>query len=495
MNGAAESRRKLDAMAKVMGPSFDAAGWAPASKIILEVRAVPTCFVQVDRVTRVHGWPTDRFTLVHGPSNNGKSAFVLGLLRSFLERAHFGALIDAERTTPATWARQMIGSDLLESGAFRALYPTSYEGTVDAVRAWAEAIGDARAKGKIDKDTSGLLVLDSIRKLVPKRLLEKLLKEGSEGDDDARDHRGKKKQAAGVDGMSGRAAMYKAALNSAWMDELAILLPQCGVGMAVIAREYENSDPGLNFGAADFKLGGGKSLFFESSLVVRIMRESFVKEKTAKEELTVGERHRVEIHKTKVGEKDERIPRAYFHTSNGVSSPTGFDFARDVLELGVEFGTVEQRGSNLYFDGERLGQGEVQAVRRLHEDAHLFARVDGAVRAAMRPIPVNVVPSIVITQHEESQVLADLRAKCEADGKAWTEKYGETALAAWRAARASGIAAQFVGPEAGGAGTQEVPTLPSMGHARKVAPRGSAGASKKAKSSGKAKTKRKGSKR
>ncbi len=377
-----EATRKKLKLFEAIGKEFEGKGWAPAAQVLTEVRAVPTCFPQVDRILRVGGWPTDRFTLIHGDSNGGKTAFGLGLLASFLALDHFGAFIDAEGTTPLTWARQLLGS-LVDHPAFRMMQPSSYEGTVDAVRAWAETIGNAKAKGQIPVETTGLLLLDSIRKLVPKRLLEKLLKEGSEGsDEEPEDGKRKKKQPAGVDGMGGRAAMYKAALNSAWMDELTLLLRQCGVGMAVIGREYEDSDTGpMNFAGPDYKLGGGKALNFEASARVRIVKAGTVKDG----ERVVGERHRVELHKTKVGVKEEKIPVGYFHTSNGALVPVGFDRARDVLELAEEHGIVEQSGSWYSFCGERLGQGESAAVKRIATSSALLESIEGEVRKYFMP--------------------------------------------------------------------------------------------------------------
>ena len=51
-------------------------GFRPASEVLTVVRAVPTCFIQVDHATRVDGWPIERFTMGHGPSNHGKAGAI-----------------------------------------------------------------------------------------------------------------------------------------------------------------------------------------------------------------------------------------------------------------------------------------------------------------------------------------------------------------------------------------------------------------------------------
>lgn len=366
VNSAAKARAGVDSFA-ALGEEFDAIGWPQASKIVKEVRAVPTCFVQLDAVTDVGGWPTDRFTLVHGPSNKGKSAFLLGLLASFVQRRHFASLIDAEGTTPAKWARELMGESF-DSPLFRAMYPTTYEGTVDNVRAWCELVGNLRETGKVDRDTTGLIGLDSIRKLVPKRLLEKLMKEGSEGSqEDEERSKYRKKTPGGIDGMGGRAAQYKAALNSAWMDELTLLLRQCGVGMVAIGREYANGAKSTGFSSEpDYLLGGGQSLIFESSLRVRIADSYQV---TDGEKRLQGFEHFGEVHKTKIGAKAQRVPVFKFHTMAGDGS--GFDRARDVFDLAVERGVIEQRGSHFSFGDVKLGQGEERAIVALRGGSNL----------------------------------------------------------------------------------------------------------------------------
>lgn len=342
--------------------------WRPAAEVLTAVRAVPTCFIQVDRATQVEGWPIERIATVHGPSNHGKTAFCHGIGLSFLQRGHFYGFIDAEYTTPARWLKELMGRYARHPG-FVALRPQSFEQTVDAVRQFAETIGESRDKGDIEPDTSAIVVVDSIRKLIPERLLAKILAEGAEG------------KKGSVDGMSGRGAMYKAALQSQWMDELVPLLARTGTGMIVITREADdpNADArDLMFDAA-WKVQGSKSLVYDASLVVRITRESWVKEGPKDDPTIVGERHLARIWKTKVGSKDEgKHADAYFHTSNGHGAPIGFDPARDVFELALQLGIIEQAGAWYSVGGKRLGQGEAKAIHALREGP--LAEIEQEVR-------------------------------------------------------------------------------------------------------------------
>jgi len=93
----------------------------------------------------------------------------------------------------------------------------------------------------------------------------------------------------------------------------------------------------------------------------------------------VGERHRLDIFKTKVAGKAVKVPAAYFHTSNGALCPRGFDPARDLLELMQGAGLVE--GSAwLSWQGRRLAQGKENALKRLRSDAGLYAELEADAR-------------------------------------------------------------------------------------------------------------------
>lgn len=324
-------RKKLGAALTGIATRF--AGFRPARETLKPVRAVPTMWPQVDHAIGVGGWPTERNATIHGPSNEGKTLFTFGLELSFLEREHFVLHVDAERTSPITWVRALMGP-LADSDRFFATRPDTYEQCVDEVRNFCETIEGLRGEKKIHADTCGLIVVDSLRKLVPENILAKIKRHGAEG------------EKGSVDGMSGRAAMIRAAMNAAWLDELVPLLERTGCAFVAIARESE--DP--NASADDVKYGrgykvqGGKALIYDASLVVRIDRDAggWIKEGSEKNEHVVGERHRVTIKKTKVSERDEKEVLTFFHS---LLSPAAFDFARDLIHFGVAVGVVRKSDS------------------------------------------------------------------------------------------------------------------------------------------------------
>jgi len=353
---------RLEALGKVAG-GFER--WRPATEVLTKVRSVPTVFPQVDVATRVGGWPIERMTLLHGPSNEGKTAFAIGLGMSFLRGDHFYGHVDAERTTDEEWLRKLMGDDVEHPG-FVARRPDTFEETVEAVREFAKAIASARDSGDLPEDTSGILVVDSLRKLVPQDMLKRLEEEAVK---------------KGVDGLGGRAAMLKAAMNAAWFDELIPLLHRTGTGLVIISRESENANK--EPWEPDWKLTGGRAQFYDSSLVARVTRGWA---KDTKDGPVVGERHRVRIYKTKVGGKEGRYTDAFFHTSNGTVSSFGFDRARDVFEMAEECGAVRSAGGRYSTeDGEQLGHGKAAALRSVREDPKTLSYLEEEARRRFEP--------------------------------------------------------------------------------------------------------------
>jgi recombination protein RecA len=357
-NTAMQAAKKIDNLGKI-ADLFS--GFAPAVQVLTNVKAVPTIFHQFNRGVGVGGWPTQRIAMIHGPSNHGKTQFLLGLNLSFLIASHYAAHVDAELTTPEAWVRELMG-DYADSRCFRAMRPRNYEEVASSVRSIAEVISHAKAEGTIPAETACIVGIDSIRKLVPEKLLDKI-----------------SKGADGLDGAKGRGAMMRAALNAQWLDELAPLAYHAGLAPVLISRETENpnSDPW----EPDFKVTGGVALVYESSLVLRIVRDNWVKAGSAPKKgesdtrKILGERHLVRITKTKVSGKEGKVIDSYFHTSNGTESPAGFDIARDVFDLCERLKIIEVKGSWYSYNGNNLGQGEVKAVQAIRERPELQAEL------------------------------------------------------------------------------------------------------------------------
>ena len=323
----------------------------PARDVLRRVRAVPTIFPGLDHKLRVGGWPIDRVAMVHGPSGKGKTTFAQGVGLSFLQRRHMYAFIDAEMTTPVPWLSTLFGQ-YVDDPRFIASRPMSFEQAVDDVRKVSDAVGEAREKGSIEKETTCLFVVDSLGKLVPLDIQAKIKRFAAES------------AAGSVDGYRGASGMIKAALNKSWLDQLVPQMYATGCAMLFIVRESQDRNASADDQKWDraWKTTGGGSLFYDSSLAIRVSDAQVIHELPRTTEgwrksPVVGERHVVDILKTKVSARLDETERTSFNVSNGLWTPEGFDRARDLLDLGEDLDVIKRGGAWIAFGGKRF-QGE-----------------------------------------------------------------------------------------------------------------------------------------
>jgi RecA/RadA recombinase len=364
-NAAAKRLLQIGKLAKELGVR-------PAREVLTPVIAVPTDFVQVDLATRVYGWPIERITIIHGPSNEGKTLTALGLGLSFLRRGHLFLYVDAEFTTPQQWLQTLMAQHFDHPG-FVAMRPRTYEETVDSVRKFVRGVAAAREAGSIPPDTTAFVVVDSIKRLVPEDFWARIRQHGAQG------------KAGSVDGYGGRGGMILAKMNADWLQELIPLLFHTKCGLCIIGRESDDQDADKwdKLAERDWRLTGGGALKFDSSLIVRCTRAGYVTEGAGEEEKkrVIGERHKLRIWKTKVGGKDGKYTDAFFHTSNGAVAPEGYDRARDIIELAKRFGTVTGDAWLTWVGGDSKWNGVNAAVRELSRNKEMLEKLEAEVRA------------------------------------------------------------------------------------------------------------------
>ena len=330
-------------------------GWDSAGDILDKIESVRTVFPDFNRAVRVGGLPIRRIHTVHGPTHGGKTAFVLGLVKSFVDCGYLAGFVDAEHALGHKFAQEMV-ADLETYKNFLAVRPKNYEETIQKVDSFLDAAAKVR---KTHPDHKSILVVDSINKLVPKRELEKFLKGGSV------DEKGAEEMAKGHWGR------YRAALNQAWLDHLTPKVAAAECAMVIIAQERDDAENSTKFFDA-FKVKGGAALMFDASLVIRVMKGQPVylpgtSDKKGKEKNAAicGFSHRVRIWKSKVAHMDGRYTDSIFHLSNGKLAPEGLDTARDALQVGVSLGLVTKSGSWFSF-GKKRCQGEPKAIHYMN---------------------------------------------------------------------------------------------------------------------------------
>jgi recombination protein RecA len=92
----------------------------------------------------------------------------------------------------------------------------------------------------------------------------------------------------------------------------------------------------------------------------------------------IGNRTRVRVTKNKVA-PPFRVAEFDIMYDEGISK------AGDLLDMAVELGVVEKRGSYYYREGENLAQGRENAKQFLREHPDDAAEIEAIVREAMAP--------------------------------------------------------------------------------------------------------------
>lgn len=346
-------------------------GWTKASDALDYVRAVSTIFPDFDRATRCGGVPLRRIITVHGPTHGGKSAFIAGLLRSFVDAGHMGGYVDAEHATDLSFLDELFERRTETIPNFLGMRPTSYEDTVDAADEFLKwMVAERKARfGKYGKapipaheNLAGFLVIDSLNKLTPEKEMERLKKDGGEA----------------LDKGLGR---QRANMNQAWLDHIVPLLgpAETALGLIVQERDADDLDPWEMP-----TLKGGKASQYDASLLVRVMKSSEVKRGEKEDKVCYGFKHKLRIWKSKVGHMDGRWSDAAFHMSNGVLVRAGFDTARDTLEVAKDLGIVAVAGSWLSW-GKKRWQGEHNAVAALTKNPEHMHELLALVQARIAP--------------------------------------------------------------------------------------------------------------
>ena len=101
----------------------------------------------------------------------------------------------------------------------------------------------------------------------------------------------------------------------------------------------------------------------------------------------IGEKHLVQIMKTKVGHKDAKVTRCFFHTSNGQHIRAGFDTARDVIDLALGCGVLKKVKGGVLTDpstGEVLGVTN-EAVTHLTANPRTLVDLQGRALTEATP--------------------------------------------------------------------------------------------------------------
>jgi len=285
---------------------------------------ISTGSISLDRALGVGGVARGRVIEIFGPESSGKTTLCLHILANAQKLGLKGAFIDMEHSLDPAYA-QALGVDLDKL-------------IISQPNSGSEAIRTIATLAK--SGTVGVIVTDSVASMSTDEEMEKQVTDNSMGQ------------------------------TSRLMSQaLRILSPTINKSnTCVIFTNQIRMKIGVMFGNPE-TTPGGNALKFYSSQRLDIRRTGAIKDSDS----VIGAETRVKVVKNKVGPP---FKEARFNIIYG----EGIDGVADILKAAVAEGIIEKAGAWYKYDGDMIGQGELNTVGYLKANPDAFKEIKEKVR-------------------------------------------------------------------------------------------------------------------
>ena len=291
----------------------------------LNVEAIPTGCLALDMALGIGGIPRGRITEIYGPESSGKTTLCQHIIAECQKLGGIAAFIDVEHALDPAYA-QRCGVNIDD------LYisqPDTGEQGLEITEALVRS-------GAVD-----VVVVDSVAALVPQAEIE-----GDMGDA----HMG-----------------LQARLMSQALRKLTGAIKRSNA--AVIFTNQLRMKIGVLFGNPE-TTSGGNALKFYAAVRLDMRRMEAIKQSGD----VIGNRVRVRVKKNKVA-PPFKVAEFDIMFDHGISKEGS------MLDVGVESGVIEKRGSYYSFGDTRLGQGRENAKTFLLQNQDICAEIESQIRS------------------------------------------------------------------------------------------------------------------
>lgn len=309
-----------------------------------EMSVIKTGAITLDLALGIGGVPRGRIIEIFGPESSGKSTLATHIVASAQKNGGIAAYIDAEHALDPSYAAK-IGVNLNE---LMISQPDSGEDALNI----AETLARSNA---LD-----LIVIDSVAALVPKSELE-----GEIGD-----------SFMGLQARMMSQALRKLTATLAKSNTCAIFINQIREKIGIMFGNPETTT-------------GGRALKFYASIRMDIRRIGSIK---GPDNTEVGNRVKVKVVKNKLAPPFQ-VAEFDILFNEGISR------IGSILDLGVDLGLIDKKGTWFSYKTSRLGQGREAAREELKKQPETVEEIEKAIFAKVAE--GKVVPA-------KDAVLADL---------------------------------------------------------------------------------------
>ena len=296
---------------------------------IVDMPCVSTGSIGLDIALGIGGLPQGRVVEIFGPESSGKTTLTLQAIAECQKAGGTAAFIDAEHALDPNYASKLGVNvdDLLLS------QPDTGEQALEVTDMLVKS-------GSVD-----LIVIDSVAALTPRAEIE----------GDMGDHH------MGLQARLMSQALRKITGNIQKSNCMVIFINQIRMKIGVMFGNPETTT-------------GGNALKFYSSVRLDIRRIGAVKEG----EEVVGNETRVKVVKNKVSPP---FKQAEFQIMYG----EGINVEGEILEFGQKLELIEKSGSWYSHNGEKIGQGKVNASKYLKENLKIRDSLMKEIKKAYIP--------------------------------------------------------------------------------------------------------------
>jgi recombination protein RecA len=296
---------------------------------IVDMPCVSTGSIGLDIALGIGGLPQGRVVEIFGPESSGKTTLTLQAIAECQKAGGTAAFIDAEHALDPNYASKLGVNvdDLLLS------QPDTGEQALEVTDMLVKS-------GSVD-----LIVIDSVAALTPRAEIE----------GDMGDHH------MGLQARLMSRALRKITGNIQRSNCMVIFINQIRMKIGVMFGNPETTT-------------GGNALKFYSSVRLDIRRIGAVKEG----EEVVGNETRVKVVKNKVSPP---FKQAEFQIMYG----EGINVEGEILEFGQKLELIEKSGSWYSHNGEKIGQGKVNASKYLKENPKIRDSLMKEIKKAYIP--------------------------------------------------------------------------------------------------------------
>ena len=296
---------------------------------IVDIPSVSTGSIGLDIALGIGGLPKGRVVEIFGPESSGKTTLTLQAIAECQQAGGTAAFIDAEHALDPNYAEKLgVNVDELLLSQ-----PDTGEQALEVTDMLVKS-------GSVD-----LIVVDSVAALTPRAEIE----------GDMGDHH------VGLQARLMSQALRKITGNIQRSNAMVIFINQIRMKIGVMFGNPETTT-------------GGNALKFYSSVRLDIRRIGAVKEG----EEVVGNETRVKVVKNKVSPP---FKQAEFQIMYG----EGINTEGEIIELGQKLELVEKSGSWYSHNGEKIGQGKVNASKFLRENTKIRDSLVKEIRKAYIP--------------------------------------------------------------------------------------------------------------